>query len=111
MPLFTQQWLRVFHVCYTPTIASMTLQWNADYHEVVGKKKIVFLQQCSQTYNVSCINVWPGSIIVEMQVAAGGQPTDLRKVLQQITSEGFLPKTEFVIQKQNFKGIVREGVT
>ena len=48
---------------------------------------------------------------MEMQVAAGGQPTDLRKVLQQITSEGFLPKTEFVIPKQNFTGVVREGAT
>ena len=87
----------------------MTLKWNADYYIVVGKKKALFLQQCSQTYNLSCTDVWPGSIIVEMKVAEAGQPTDLRKVLQRITSEGFMPTTEFVIPKQNFTGVVSEG--
>lgn len=89
---------------------SMILKWDADYSTVVGKKKKVFLKQCSQTYNLSCTDVWPGSIIVQMEVAEGGQRTDLRKAVQRIESEGFLPATEFVIPKGKFKGVIREGV-
>lgn len=53
------------------TTVSVSVVFQGDYEQVVGSDKSAFLQQCtvslSQNGNVECVDVRPGSIIVELQ--------------------------------------------